>query len=174
MKQIFLISCCLLFFTVSCQKEKLPKLTQEGKNTFGCKINGKNWVPHGGGGFSGIDPVNGGFFRDINTIYVRAYSENESVELYLENVYRTGEYSLNFTTIPMPDNLNPKSYGLYVVGNNNLRNLFITSASYQGKVTISNLDTTNKIVSGTFEFTGGDDAGKTVKITDGRFDVKAH
>lgn len=60
---------CVTCLSLACQKEKLPKLTEEGKNTFGCKVNGKNWVPHGGGGFSGIPPVDGGFFRDLNTIY---------------------------------------------------------------------------------------------------------
>ncbi|MEP6583511.1 MAG: hypothetical protein ABJA90_04570 [Ginsengibacter sp.] len=175
MKHSLLIFACIFFFFISCQKEKLPKLTEEGKNTFGCKVNDKNWVPHGTGGiFNSTDPVYGGFYRDINTIYVRAYNGNESIEIYLKNVYSTGEYSLNFTTTPKPDNLYPENYGIYIIENNTTINSFITTSSYTGKVTISNRDTTNKIVSGIFEFTGVDKAGNTARITDGRFDIKSH
>ncbi len=172
MQKLLLLHFCysLLFF--SCQKEKLPKPTQEGKNTFGCKINGKNWVPSGGGGFSGIKPVDGGFFENINTIYIRAYSKDESVQLYLRDVFNIGEYSLSSNTIPMPDNLDPKSYGLYSVRKDNATSTYITNTMHAGKVIISNRDTVNKIISGTFEFTAVNSNGKTVKITDGRFDVK--
>jgi len=41
MKKLLFISSCSLLFIISCRKEKLPKLTEEGKNTFGCKINGR-------------------------------------------------------------------------------------------------------------------------------------
>ncbi|MEP6583513.1 MAG: DUF6252 family protein [Ginsengibacter sp.] len=170
MKHSLLIFACIFFFFISCQKEKLPKLTEEGKNTFGCKINGKNWVPHGTGGFGGADPVYGGFFENINTIYIRAYNDNESVFLYAKNIFTTGEYPLNFTTTPMPDNLYPENYGMYLIENNS----FITTSVYTGKITISNRDTTNKIVSGTFEFTGVDKTGNTTRISDGRFDIKSH
>ncbi len=168
-KPIFIaLAICMIYISLSCQKEKLPKLTQEGKNTFGCKIDGKNWVPNGGGGFSGIDPVNGGFFRDINTIYIRAYDKEESVQLYLLNVFSAGEYPLNFNTLPKPDNLDPESYGLY----ENATSRYITTSEHTGKVTISNRDTVNKIISGTFEFTAVNSNGKTVKVTKGRFDVR--
>lgn len=174
MKRSLLISACIFFFFTSCQKEKLPKLTEEGKNTFGCKINGKNWVPHGRGGLSGIGPTSGGFINNINTIFITAYNDNESVEFYLKNVFNTGEYLLNFTTVPRPDNIYPENYGLYMNGDDNHESDFITTSEYTGKVTILNLDTTNKIVSGTFEFTGVDKAGKIDRITDGRFDMKTH
>lgn len=44
------------------RKDPLPKPTQEGKNTFGCKIDGKPWVPDGGTGFQATKPLRGGFF----------------------------------------------------------------------------------------------------------------
>lgn len=140
-------------------------------------MNGKNWVPHGSGGFGGSDPISGGFVKNINTIYITAYNGNESIEFYLENVFNAGEYSLNFTTVPFPNNSNPKNYGMYLIrGSNNTipDNSFITTTVYTGKVDITNLDTTNKIVSGTFDFTGVDKAGNTKRISDGRFDVKTH
>jgi len=35
MKKLLLISSSALLLLISCVKEKLPKLTEEGKNTFG-------------------------------------------------------------------------------------------------------------------------------------------
>lgn len=168
-KQAFIaLLTCITLISLSCQKEKLPKLTQEGKNTFGCKINGKNWVPKGGGGFSGIPPTGGGFYYNKNTIYIRAYNDNESIQFYLKDVFNAGVYLFNTTTLPMPDNLYPESYGLY----SNANGTYVTTYAYTGKVTISNRDTINSIVSGRFEFTAVNSSGKTVKITDGRFDIK--
>ncbi len=176
-KKLLLFFPCIFFLLVSCQKEKLPKLTEEGKNTFGCKINGKNWVPHGTGSFGGSYPIFGGFINNGNTIYIVAYNDRESIEFYLENVFSEGEYLLDLTTIPRPDDLHPKNYGMYIIGgsNNTIPNQsFITTALSTGKVNITNLDTTKKIVSGTFEFIGVDKNNNTKKITDGRFDVKTH
>ncbi|HEY2722945.1 MAG TPA: hypothetical protein VGI82_14530, partial [Chitinophagaceae bacterium] len=42
----------IVSFSLQCRKDKvgntieLPPITQEGRNTFGCKVNGKVWVPH--------------------------------------------------------------------------------------------------------------------------------
>jgi len=166
MKQLLLISACSLLLIVSCQKEKLPKLTEEGKNTFGCKVNGKNWVPHGVGGFGGTDPVAGGFIRNVNTINIIAYNGRESIEFYLENVFSLGEY-------PLSDS----NYALYYIrgSNTSIPDIsYITDSQHTGKVNIVNYDTTNKIVSGTFEFIGVNKEGKTVRISDGRFDIKTH
>ena len=49
---IFLICSLIISVTMgSCLKglfdEKLPKATQTGANTFGCKIDGKSWIPDG-------------------------------------------------------------------------------------------------------------------------------
>src|SRR5687768_16795308 len=175
MKQVLFILAGLFLLVTSCRKEKLPKLTHEGKNTFGCKVNGKNWVPRGGGGLlNPLDALSGGFYRNINTIYIDALDNEEEIEIYLRDVFNTGEYALNFTTVPRPDNLYPKNYGLYTVSKNNATISYITTAAHTGKVNILNRDTINKIVSGTFEFTAVNNNGGTVKITEGRFDIKTH
>jgi hypothetical protein len=36
-------------------KEKLPPITHEDKNTFGCLVNGKVWLPNGNDGTSNLD-----------------------------------------------------------------------------------------------------------------------
>jgi len=51
---------------------------------------------------------------------------------------------------------------------------YYTSVKSIGKVTITKLDLANKIISGTFDFTAEDEnnPANTIKVTDGRFDVK--
>lgn len=50
---------------------------------------------------------------------------------------------------------------------------YTTDSSYVGKLTITRCDNINHIYSGTFFFTAIDpNTGKTVNVTDGRFDVK--
>jgi hypothetical protein len=61
-------------------------------------------VPHGRSGFSGIEPVDGEFYGAINTIFSRAYNDNESVQFYSNAVFNTGKYLLKSNTIPEPDN----------------------------------------------------------------------
>ena len=165
-----LLSGILLF---SCG-EKLPKPTQKGANTFGCKINGKKWVPDGGGLFSGIKPIRGGFHEITSFpvykrgIFLRTSSQDgQDVEFFL-NSWKTGKYSLSTDTQSSPGALYPKDYGYYQSANGTT---YLTSSRYTGTVTISKADTATGIVAGTFEFTVGDTKGQTVKITDGRFDV---
>ena len=48
-----------------------------------------------------------------------------------------------------------------------------TDATYTGTVTLTRIDTAAKIAAGTFQFTGFNfRSGKTVAVTDGRFDVR--
>ena len=155
--------------------EKLPKPTQKGANTFGCKINGKKWVPDGRKAlFSSAQPISGGFHTISSNpiyivgIYLRTLSEDgQEVKIFLNN-WKTGNYTLSEDTQPKPGALYPKDYGYYQSANGTT---YLTSSRYTGSVTISKADTATGIVAGTFEFTIGDTKGQTVKITDGRFDV---
>jgi hypothetical protein len=172
---------CLGIVSLSCQKEKLPKPSQSGANTFGCKINGKNWVPHSTGGFGGTEPTIGGFFYSANNrpdVWITAYDDRTSIDLFLNNVTSTGEYLLNQTTQPIPPSTRPANYGAYFIDGNTIADpdyAYITSRQYTGKVTITRAGTVNRIVSGTFEFTAYDsDSKQTVRITDGRFDIQNH
>ena len=49
---------------------------------------------------------------------------------------------------------------------------FKTKKLITGELKITNLDTTNFIISGTFWFDAIDANGAIVKVTDGRFDIK--
>src|SRR5687768_7246469 len=73
---IIALFCCSL----KCRKDKdkppatLPPMTQEGKNTFGCKVNGEIWVPYTKCGF-GSNPC--------GELAVTAYKTQQSSSLPL-------------------------------------------------------------------------------------------
>ena len=47
----------------------------------------------------------------------------------------------------------------------------MTTITYTGSVEVTRADRTNLILSGHFSFTGVSSARKTIKVTDGRFDL---
>ena len=58
-------------------KEELPPITQEGKNTFGCLVNGKVWLPKGYDGTSNLDLSNDPGFNS-GTFDLRTYRYPDS------------------------------------------------------------------------------------------------
>lgn len=176
--KIMLFTIMATSISLSCSKDRLPGLTQEGKNTFGCKINGKNWVPHGGGGFSGIEPVNGGyqatysFNTTSNNVFILAYNGKTNINIYLRSVEKAGVYPLEFNTLDVTNQRNPFNYGYFQAEDGSE---YLTNRECTGKVNVIKADTLNNIISGTFYFTAiNKNTGEKVKITDGRFDIKAH
>lgn len=164
----------LSLLLLTCKPENLlPDPTQSGQNTFGCLVNGKSYIPDGSGSWSGIKPVNGGFFvlRSIPYtlgVYVRTYAKDgQRIELYL-NSYELGNHPLNSNTQTMPASLNPAKYGLYESGDGES---YVTSSRYTGQITIVKADTVTGVVAGTFEFKAATAGGKTITVTNGRFDV---
>lgn len=165
-----------LLLLTTCEPVKLPPETQEGANTFGCRINGKKWVPTGkrntfnGSMFPG---VNGGFFKiGLDTtfyLYIRAYKDEESVQLWARNVTKAGKYELKYLTETKPNALTPPNYGSVHFGDE-----YVTTNVYTGWVNVTKADTLTGVVAGTFEFTAVNrrDPSKTLRVTDGRFDVK--
>lgn len=170
-------TCLLLSFALllSCGKS-LPKPTQTGKNTFGCNVDGKKWVPDGGPGFQGAKPIAGGFFQlyDGNKPYIgvflRAHRKDGQYIHLLINDYKTGTYELNQTTAIMPFCLSCKNYG-YFAGESGEK--FVTSTQAVGYVKITRSDLKEGILSGEFEFkaSNGKTPSKQVTIQKGRFDI---
>ena len=139
----------LLLLAANCtKKDPLPDATQQGLNTFGCKIDGVAWIPTGTSGPGGTKPVSGGLRQD-GTFEITAGSV-------------TGDYSL--------DNRG-NSYGY--LNDKKVDISYLTDKSNVGKVTILFADTTRRIISGTFYFKAKDrNSDKVIDITDGRFDLK--
>jgi hypothetical protein len=68
---------------------------------------------------------------------------------------------------------NGKGGGAYqVFPCNQLFSEYLTSITSTGELTLKKFDTVNQIASGTFWFTAVNNNGDTVKVTDGRFDVR--
>ncbi|RYE18440.1 MAG: hypothetical protein EOP51_21970 [Sphingobacteriales bacterium] len=161
----------LLFF--ACKKDNdnepgLPPATQEGRNTFGCKVNGQVWV-------------NGG--DDWKANYKWADYIDSSGVFYLggssSKNNQHSEVGLVIKHLPFSGIINSQHQcnGWYrrAIYQNNVSNIqkYVTDSLFPGTVTITKFDTINLIVSGTFQFKAKlEDGTETVDITDGRFDLR--
>ena len=174
--KLYAVTLAVLLFFPGCDKgPDLTPVTQEGRNTFSCKVNGKVWIPNGSSDWFGLDKaINGGFAgygsNNPPTIYLRAYSTNKiGLHIFLKTI-EVGIHELNQDTHTIERYRFPENYGWYQ-GADGIG--FMTNPSQTGRVVITKADTISGIISGTFEFEGGNSLGQKVKITDGRFDVNS-
>ncbi|MEZ4772919.1 MAG: DUF6252 family protein [Bacteroidia bacterium] len=156
---LFLIGCDVLPVTPS-----LPPETQEGAGTFGALVDGVVWRPNNGGqvfplalaaSYGSGSLILGAVNRDINS----------EIEFYLQDtVYSEGTYLLAKSKTP-----------LFYVKYEKEDIRYFPNADNYGTLVITKLDTLDiGFVSGTFEFEAISeiDSTDTVRITDGRFDVR--
>jgi hypothetical protein len=175
--KMHLYACTLaVLLLLGCDKgPDLTPVTQEGKNTFSCKVNGKVWIPDGNSDlFVTIRPIAGGFTKNIvnDTINIYIYtrkSNGEGVDLYLRSA-EPGIHSLNYTTRSYEYSFYPHNYGSFRRKDGHE---LITSAAYSGWVKLTTANVVSGIIAGTFEFTAGNPQGESVRITEGRFDVNS-
>jgi hypothetical protein len=165
----------VLLCAASCGKDEdndsLPPETQEGKNTFGCLVNGELWK-NGKPTFTsrayGANLLN----NKLTIFSVSGASQSEkSIGISISDVTETKIYSFNSSK-------NQATYENYVTS------CFYTtdSISYTGTIEFTKLDKTNKIVSGRFNFVGkkysypynqsDESCDSLISITEGRFDLK--
>ena len=179
---LLLVLLATTFLAASCKKEKaqdtrtelekLLPITQTGANTFGCLVDGKAWLPNG------TKPQNGG----------------PNIQVYVDPTFQGGRFSItghqynNFQSkvsfgsanctsagyFDLTQPLNGVDYTRFVNGQSTCEfSSFDAGTFRQGFFNISRYDLTNGIFSGTFEFTiKSQNCGDTIKITNGRFDVK--
>lgn len=170
---LVLIFLLIITSSLNCKKslfgENLPAATQEGKNTCGFLMNGKVWLPRGDNGFANLtcyydETFMGGAFNVNGYRYEDGANNSLSFVVASDNIQSTGLYKIN---------LNSNRVGRYRNGP--------TSCGYQWDDTIPNhnaflnitkLDKQKRIVSGTFEFALTKAGCETVRITQGRFDMK--
>ena len=152
----------LLLTFLGCKKEKLPRATEKGAGTFGCKIDGVLFKPyHRGGLFNNVDVLSVGN-RSGFGIHADNQETDESVSIEFTHLTQTGTYKLR--QYPFR--------GVYQAGFRN-PGWYTTDSLNTGELIITRCDTVNKIYSGRFSFTGiNPNTGKIVKVTDGRFDLK--
>jgi hypothetical protein len=181
MKHLLFIFLLPLLISASCKKtvtpppppvaEQLPPATQEGKNTCGFLVNGKVWLPKGrvGNGSPNLkwwyDPTyrNGTF--NINGY---RYDKNEgdkftSFVIAIDNFSSAGVYALNTSgrvTGYSDYNKNCIYYREDTIPVNN------------NYINITKFNLQQGIIAGLFQFTLAKAGCDTIRITEGRFDIK--
>jgi hypothetical protein len=165
----FLLLFSSLLLNSKCRKDNEPQLPPEttiGANTFGCKIDGKVFIPQGRNGMPGLvanqyflgTGPGGGWFTFVtasdkdNIIIIETDSllllENNSYSLKPMKGFAYGRHYFNLLSFQM--------------NQNDVGTLFITKHDMQ-----------RHILSGRFSFTATNvyDQTKKVNITEGRFDI---
>ena len=184
---IQVMATCLLFIGLlglctGCQKDEavpkpdLPPLTTEGKNTFGCYINGVPWK-EGKPGFNLGGPTLEPVFLPHGTTWGDSIMSIRAFNYYYQDKIKLDLLSLRFR---------PKSLELLgiEVGKETFTRYFTEYQIYPGciydidttkvhEVHLIRFDLNERIASGTFEMTlyNTTNCNDTLVITDGRFDV---
>ena len=153
------ITTILLLLSISlssmqCEKEKeepeptLPAETQTGANTFGCLVNGEVWLPRSNFPYSSLTTV-----IQFDILSIRSRNFEGSINLGLRDLTIEQNYTLKEE-------------------DNSFKFKEINYRCVEGIITITKYDKANQIISGRFNAKGKSEAGETVNITDGRFDLK--
>ena len=150
------------------QEPELPPETTIGAMTFGCKINGKVFVPRDGRGKPGLYVqyvnlgVGGGWYLNISADnWIPSTPEGVTISTDSLLISQDSIYPFKYRKKGFPGALYEKGIRYDVTDNNS------------GELKIKKFDSVNRIISGTFFFTGTDNSsGRTVNITEGRFDIR--
>lgn len=163
---------CICFLDLKCKKniymDTLPPITSEGKNTFGCYVNGQLFCAKGA---FNIASLSGGYIKRnfwIKSNYV-VMNPNHNGFKYKQKIAFgfLNKYPLsNFQIV-----LNSKDIGLFSDLNTNSKD-YITDSLNNGIVSFSRFDTINRVISGTFYFTAKSSDSSIIRVTDGRFDLQ--
>ena len=140
--------------------DQLPPATQMGENTFGCLINGEAFVV--GNGFDEGMVAQ----YQFNTFSIST-SKFENDEFVASIIFAIESNPVQLNQTYEFDTLNDFTEFSNIVCRREKENLI------SGSMVLTRFDTQARIVSGTFEFTTfNPDCGDTIRITDGRFDLR--
>lgn len=174
MKYFLLLFLFVSLFT-SCEDDpykdpenvELPPITMEGKNTFGCKINGEVWVPDVGKETLFNEKIAVSYESNQINIHARLnrpdLNRKENIYVTAPNILDTGTY-----TIPVF----PADSFVYINSNLNIDCKTYRTKISNSKINITKLDVSKRIISGLFSFKDVNSCEDTLQITDGRFDLK--
>lgn len=174
LKLLFTALSVMTIFTFSqCKKKneepQLPPETTTGAMTFGCKVNGKVFVPKEGRGKPGLyvqyvnlgSGVGGGWHLNIPaTNWIPNPPEGVNIETDSLLVSQGQTYQFKNSKG------SPKAF--YDNGN-----VYPKLDNDTGELKIIKFDQINRIISGTFFFVGTNaTSGEKIDITEGRFDIR--
>ena len=160
----------ILFGGIACKKdnaEKLPPATQKGANTFGFLLNGKVWLPK--------TP----FLKSSEKLHISYYPNNNggTLSISAKRYFDNGGFqsisisSSNITSVGVYPIAIDKAV-IYYYDTNSCEYHWNDNSKMQGTLTITKLDLTNYIISGTFVFKLEKEGCPTINATQGRFDMK--
>ena len=166
--------------SLQCHKHKdeppkeLPAITQEGKNTFGCKVNGEVWVPYSSCAGLTTNPC-----QELSVDIFRISPNQMPLGIEIGAAIRYSDNSLASITISSPTNQGILTTGDKIDSVNikytkpgSIEYVEIIGLGSNNHFIITKLDSANKIISGTFEATLYRTLNDSVKITEGRFDLE--
>ena len=162
----------------SCKKDKaepidqLPPATQEGKNTFGCLVNGEAFIPKGSI-FSG--PNTECYYQYVREgfhFHVSGEDRSRSDNVLGININTDSLKIEEGTVINLTKGYRGEASGAYTDGS--VFNEYRTDYRYKGELKITRFDEEQQIVSGTFWFDAVNDMGEKVEVRKGRFDMLYH
>lgn len=185
---LFLLPMLAAAWLISCHKDAprppnkpdpcpWPEITAEGLNTFGCKINGKEWVPCVDlyGAVVGLRPIDctlresdGSNFLSLVLTKSIQETENDTLTSLIiglkplhqgQNLIKNLDYSKLYFSQIFESGQNSKTWEIF-------------NSEFQNFFNVTRIDTLNNIISGKFEFTlFSEDEKDTLFFTSGHFDV---
>jgi hypothetical protein len=142
--------------------DTLPPATQEGKNTFGCLVNGKVWLPGGSVNCLEAQYYHGMFMVGSSK---QVKDRIQSINWAYKPIYGPGTYYFKYTIAGSP--------GAGFIDYSDTTNWKSTDKdSLYTYVTVTRLDSIKRIISGTFRLRFTPPGNDTLDITNGRFDMK--
>lgn len=153
-----------------CPELRLPPLTTEGLNTFGCLIDGEVWVPH-------VDwqliqtPLDFGeitvvHFEDENAFYIRVDRRPNG---NCDSTDQVMHFSISLDSLDDVNLDNSSGFNNWNTG----RWQYRPDTTVNRVVDIQKFDPDERILSGTFSFDFlHEPSGESIQVRDGRFDLK--
>ncbi len=146
---------------------ELPPITMDGRNTFGCLVDGKLFLPEAPIGFG--TGISAAVQTAIDTIGINIQAGNiDTDQSFFLSIYDSPTLQVGKSY----DLTNSEFFVQFIHYQGNLSCEYRNISS--GVINISKFDISgiNKIVAGTFEFTAtSSDCTTTIKVTKGRFDI---
>ena len=162
-------ACCKDKPPTPCDDNGLPCATHEGLNTFGCIVNGVNWVAETSFTVGGPIALEGEFDEATGDFWLKGTrrTSNESVYEYIRffgvNIDAIGVHEMSV--------LNEEIMGFYDFNTNYPCQAYYHDTLNKGSLNIAYLNTQEGIIAGTFNVALINTiCGDTLYLSDGRFD----
>ena len=167
----------MLLCAAGCKKDKasedqLPAATQSGANTFGCLVNGKVFVPKGYDDNGRPNPhvqydydLNGQAYLAIDARQFNNNISSGTIIISFVNFNSVGSYTINNQNFRYSVGWDPYLLNCSV-------SVIDPAVTALGGGDITKFDISNRIISGTFAFKAIKSGCDTVRVTNGRFDIK--